>query len=104
MPRLRCIDNIYMFMLTLRRADDAAFPMTEASEVGGSNDFALMMSQRLYRSWLIHRKMRSRLNLALKRMGARIEEQASVEGEVHARIAPASCDKLFRGMLNITVN
>ena len=38
-PRLRCIDNIYMFMLTLRRADDAAFPMTEASEVGGSNDF-----------------------------------------------------------------
>jgi len=28
-----------MFMLTLMRADDAAFPMTEASEVGGSNDF-----------------------------------------------------------------
>jgi hypothetical protein len=37
-------------------------------------------------------------------MGARIEEQASVEDEVRARIASASCDKLFRGMLNITVN
>jgi hypothetical protein len=66
--------------------------------------FALMMSQRHCRSWLIQRKARSRLNLALKRMGARIVEQASVEGEVRARIGPASCDKLFREMLNITVN